>query len=233
ANWSKILQEFRGSSRRWYLSPALYAQYKIGLPLMSQYIHGKMIDLGCGDMPFREFLINQVDMYDSLDLWPQSNDVIFVGNIEDMNMIESCTYDSAICLEVLEHVPNPQQAIKEIHRILKPSGIVIISVPHLSRLHNIPHDYFRFTIYGITYLLQSAGFEIIDIKVKGGLLCFLGHQLSITILSKFWEVTLFRGILLALIKYCVTIPCYRIDRLFDSNRLFALGYIAVAQKFGD
>lgn len=233
ANWRKVLQEFRGSSQRRYLSPAIYAQYKVVLPLMSRYIHGKMIDLGCGDMPFRELLINQVDTYDSLDLWPQCEDITFVGDIEDMSIIEPCVYDSAICLEVLEHVPNPHQAIKEIRRILKPSGIVLISVPHLSRLHDIPRDYFRFTSYGLTHLLQLAGFEIIDIKTKGGIFCFLGHQLSIIIMGCCWGIPVIRRIAFAIVKYCVAIPCYKMDQFFDLNRLFALGYVAAARRIGD
>jgi|YelNatPaOPRAMG01_1025707.scaffolds.fasta_scaffold14612_4 SAM-dependent methyltransferase len=234
ANWHKVLQEFHGASQRRYLSPAMYVQYQVVLPLINKYVHGKMIDLGCGDMPFREFLINQVDSYDSLDLWPQVENVTFVGDIEDMSMIEPCAYDSAICLEVLEHVPNPQQAIKEIYRILKPSGVVLFSVPHLSRLHHIPHDYFRFTPYGLTHLLQLAGFDVVDIQAKGGIFCFLGHQLSIIIMSICGEMPyLIRKIALAVTKHCITLPCYKMDQIWDPDRLFALGYVAVARKPGD
>jgi SAM-dependent methyltransferase len=231
ANWGKVLKEFRGSSQRKFLSPAIYAQYKVVLPLINRYIYGKVIDLGCGDMPFKEFLINKVTVYNSLDLWPQVEGVTFVGDIEDMNMIDKDAYDSAICLDVLEHVPNPKQAIKEMHRILKPSGILLISVPHLSRLHFIPYDYFRFTLYGLTHLLRSIGFDVIEIQAKGGILCFLGHQMAIIIIASSWGLPfLIRQIVFSIVKYCITIPCYKLDQIIDPNHLFALGYVAVARK---
>lgn len=229
-NWQRALRDLIKSSQRQYLSPAIYAQYKAVIELIRRYVHGNLIDLGCGDMPFKELLLDLVDKYDSLDLWPQSEVVTYVGDIQNMNMIDSCTYDSAICLEVLEHVPNPQQAIIEMHRILKPSGILIVSVPHLSRIHDIPHDYFRFTLYGLIHLLRSGGFDIIDIRVKGGIFSFLGHQISTAIIGGCWGISVLRKIVRILVKYCITIPCYKLDKLIDFGGIFALGYVAVAQK---
>ncbi|MEM2676100.1 MAG: class I SAM-dependent methyltransferase [Candidatus Bathyarchaeia archaeon] len=229
-NWHKALEELSKSHWRRYISPAIYAQYDVAVKLMREYVYGNLIDLGCGDMPFKEFLLDLVDNYDSLDLWPHSTEVTYVGDIQDMSMIGPCSYDSVICLEVLEHVPNPQQAIREIHRILKPSGVFIVSVPHLSRIHNIPHDYFRFTLYGLATLLHSAGFDIVDIRVKGGIFSFLGHQISIFILGSCWGTPVLRKIALILVKYCLTIPCYKLDQWLDFGGIFALGYVAVARK---
>lgn len=229
-NWHRALKELTKSSHRRYLSPAIYAQYNVAVGLMRQYVYGKLIDLGCGDMPFKEFLLDLVNTYDSLDLWPSSEEVTYVGDIQNMGIIDSGAYDSAICLEVLEHVPDPQQALKEIYRILKPSGILIISVPHLSRIHNIPYDYFRFTLYGLTHLLHSAGFDIVDIQVRGGMFSFLGHQMSIVILGGCWGTPILRRVALTLVKYCITIPCYKLDQLLDFRGIFALGYVAIARK---
>lgn len=228
-NWHKALREARHPSLRQYLSPAIYAQYDIGVKIMRQYVYGKLIDLGCGDMPFRGFLLDLVDTYDSLDLWPNS-EVTYVGDIQNMSMLDANTYDSAICLEVLEHVPNPHQAIKEIYRILKPSGVLIISVPHLSRIHNAPYDYYRFTLYGLIHLLNSAGFSVITIQAKGGIFSFIGHQVSVFLVGLCWRAPVLRQIVSTLIKYCVTLPCYKLDQLVDFGGSFALGYIAVARK---
>lgn len=229
-NWHKALQQLIKSSQRRYLSPAIYAQYNVVVRLMRQYVHGNLIDLGCGNMPFKEFLLDLVNTYDSLDLWPYSEEVTYVGDIQDMSMIDSAAYDSAICLEVLEHVPDPQRAIREIYRILKPSGILVISVPHLSRIHNAPYDYFRFTSYGLAHLLRSVGFNIVDIWVKGGIFSFLGHQMSIVILGGCWGTPGLQKMALTLVKYCITIPCYKLDQLLDFGGMFALGYVAVARK---
>jgi len=181
-------------------------------------------------MPFKELLAEKVTTYHTLDLWPRSEKVTYVGDIQDMSMISTGSYDAAMCLEVLEHVPDPFQAAGEIFRILKPGGTVVVSVPHLSRLHDEPHDYSRFTIHGLRHLLQSTGLEVLEIQKKGGLLSFLGHQVSTILLSAVWPVPGLRQVMWFLNKWLVTRPCHRIDDLFDHSGILALGYVGVARK---
>jgi 2-polyprenyl-3-methyl-5-hydroxy-6-metoxy-1,4-benzoquinol methylase len=111
-------------------------------------------------MPFKDAISKHVSQYDSIDIESRSPSVTFIGDIQNMNMIASDSYDSALCIEVLEHVPNPVKAISEIHRILKYNAKLVCSVPHLSRLHEEPHDYYRYTKYGLSYLFENAGFRI-------------------------------------------------------------------------
>jgi SAM-dependent methyltransferase len=147
-----------------------------------------------------------------------------------MSMIPDESYDSALSLEVLEHVQDPWQAAGEIHRILRPGGILIVSVPHLSRLHEEPHDYFRFTVYGLQHLLETTGFEVVEIHRKGGLVSFLGHQVSTLLLSAVWPVAVLRKPVWFLNKWLVTRLWYRVDSLSNRSGIFALGYVAVARK---
>jgi SAM-dependent methyltransferase len=230
ANRKKIEQDLSNSSQWQYFSPVFYAQYKAVLPVIGRCVKGKMIDLGCGRMPFENLLVNKATVYHTLDLWPHSEKVTYIGDIQDMSMIASASYDSAICLEVLEHVPKPSHAISEIHRILRPGGILIISVPHLSRLHDEPYDYFRFTKHGLRYLLENEGFEVSEIKKKGGVLTFLGHQISTILLSTVWPVPGLRQVAWFWNKWLITQLCYGMDRLFDGSGAFALGYVGVARK---
>lgn len=213
-----------------YFSPVVYLQYAITLPLLLKNVHGDLIDIGCGKLPFKKFLLTQVSKYDSLDIKQFSSEVNIIADVQDMNMIKADTYDTVICLEVLEHVSSPSKALSEINRILKPGGLIIISVPHLSRLHDLPNDYFRFTQNGISFLLEQSGFNISELIIKGGLFSFLGHQWSTFILSAFYFVPILGKIIFEINRWLVINICIYLDKLSDSKGYFACGYVISASK---
>ncbi|MFH2231937.1 MAG: methyltransferase domain-containing protein [Patescibacteria group bacterium] len=81
----------------------------------------------------------------------------FVGDIMSMPF-EDESYDSIICLAVLEHVPRPWDAMSEMFRVLKPGGKIFVYVPFLSPYHAMPGyygDYFRYTEDGIRSLCEK------------------------------------------------------------------------------
>lgn len=217
-------------SARHNLTPGFYAQHVIITPLLRRYARGDVIDLGCGTMPFREIIADQVCTYDSLDREARVEGVTYLGDIEDMAMVPSARYDAALCLEVLEHLPHPDRALHEMARILRPGGWLVLSVPHLSRLHEEPHDYYRFTTHALRMLLQEAGLEVETIIHKGGALSFLGHQVSTLLVASLWHVPVVRQVAWFVNKWLITRPCYYLDRLIDRSGTLALGYIAVARK---
>jgi SAM-dependent methyltransferase len=65
---------------------------------------------------------------------------------------------TAICLETLEHVEYPRKAIDNLCRVLKPDGLLLLSVPMNLPIHNYPHDYWRFTPSGVESLLKPFCF---------------------------------------------------------------------------
>lgn len=225
-----IEQELVTIEQRRFLSPIFYAHYKLLLPLIRQHARGRFVDLGCGTSPFWYAVVELVESYHGVDLWPRSDKVSFAGDLQKLDMVRDESYDSAICIEVLEHLPEPGRALAGIRRILKPEGTVIISVPHLSRLHDVPHDYYRFTEYGLRYLLGQAGLEAISITPKGGLLTFLAHQLSTILIAVAWTVPLLKAPLLFLNRLVLVFGAFYLDRLLGTAAAFPQGYIVVARK---
>jgi SAM-dependent methyltransferase len=212
------------------LSPIFYAHYKVILPRVRRHACGRLIDLGCGSAPFWPAVVEQVTHYDGFDLWPRSDKVTLVGDIQGLAMIRDGVYDSALCIEVLEHLPEPAAAVAAIGRILRPGGVVVISVPHLSRLHDLPHDYFRYTEYGLRHLLGKAGLEVEELVTKGGLFTFLGHQLSTVLLAVAWTLPPLKPALLAFNRWVLARGLFMADRLLGTARTFPQGYVVVARK---
>ncbi len=93
-----------------------------------------------------------------------------VGDIHRMPIAED-SFDCVFCTGTLEHVRDPWQAIREIHRVLKPGGIVHIDVPFIQGYHADPTDYWRFTLDGLKLLCQP--FAEIDSGVHIGPSCGL------------------------------------------------------------
>lgn len=78
---------------------------------------------------------------------------------------EDGEFENVLCMSVLEHLEEPKKAITEMHRVLKPGGRIIMSVPFLFPIHEAPDDYWRFTKYGLQKLF-SEGWEIIELKAE-------------------------------------------------------------------
>ena len=78
-------------------------------------------------------------------------------------------FDTVICLEVLEYVESPAQALAEIRRLLKAGGKLVLATPFLHRMDS-DKDLWRFTEQGLRFLLEEAGFEIKDLKRQGAAL---------------------------------------------------------------
>jgi SAM-dependent methyltransferase len=229
-NRSSIDLELRNSLLRQYFSPVELCLYKSVLPRLKHYASGKLLDAGCGTMPFRQYLEGCVAEYHSLDVEKRVPEVEFVADVQDMRIVSSGSYDTVFCSEVLEHIPEPKRAIAEVRRILRPGGKCIFTVPYLSRLHEEPFDYFRYTRHGLQFLLEKNGFRVLEIVSTGSLFSFLGHQLSMVAVCSVWHIPVLKYGIFWLNALLCTLPCYWLDRLPGLARKLPLGYVAIAEK---
>jgi SAM-dependent methyltransferase len=90
----------------------------------------------------------------SVDKYERGPNIDRYDDLEDLKFADA-TFDAAVCWSVLEHVPHPQIGVKELHRVLKPGGLIWIQVPFLFPYHEGPRDYWRVTPDGLRIWMED------------------------------------------------------------------------------
>jgi SAM-dependent methyltransferase len=126
-----------------------------------------VLDLGAGNAPYRELFAHT--RYATND-WSQSEhrgaeQADIIGSADSLPVADS-TFDLVLCTQVLEHTPEPAAVLAECFRVLASGGRIALSVPLLWELHELPHDYFRYTEPGLRHLLTKAGFADVQVKPR-------------------------------------------------------------------
>jgi SAM-dependent methyltransferase len=129
-------------------------------------MRGVVYDLGCGIRPYEPDILCAAERYVGVD-WSSTYHALRADIIADLNdrlPIEDGVADTVVSFQVLEHLREPRTMLSEACRILKPGGRMIVSVPFQWHVRESPYDYFRYTRYGLEYLLRGAGFVNINIE---------------------------------------------------------------------
>lgn len=136
----------------------------------STYLTGHLIDIGCGTKPYKDLLAPYVTRHVGIDHPDSLHDTSNVDLIGSAYQIpaNNGSFDSALCTAVLEHLEEPEQALRECRRVLKSGGVAIYSVPFIWHLHEEPKDYYRFSKYGLKYLFEKVGFEVLELNALSG-----------------------------------------------------------------
>ena len=222
--------DLRASLRYWGFSAATYTLRKNLLPLVKKFVSGEVLDAGAGGLHGRQLIEKYSREYRSVDIKDRHGDLDLVADIQDLSILEADVFDCVFCSQVLEHLPHPEKALAEFHRVLRSGGHVLITVPHLSALHEEPHDYFRYTPYGLKNLMEEAGFEILELNRSGGLITFVTHPVSYVLNTVGWRIPVFRWLVWLLNFLLVVWPSVFFDWVFRTGRIWPTNIIAVGRK---
>ena len=134
------------------------------------YLKGRLIDIGCGPKPYESLLAPFVTDHVGVDHRDSLHDLSRTELLGDAYAVPSPdeSFDSALCTAVLEHLEEPELALRECYRILKRGGCALYSVPFIWHLHEEPRDFFRYSKFGLEYLFHKVGFEILELKPLSG-----------------------------------------------------------------
>lgn len=127
-------------------------------------MHGSLLDVGCGSKPYQDvfsFASGYVGLeYDTLaNRVANCAEYFYDGNTFPF---DAASYDGVVCNQVLEHVFNPDQFLREVARVLTPGGNLLLTVPFIWDEHEQPWDYARYSSFGLRSLLERNGFEVIE-----------------------------------------------------------------------
>ena len=162
--WSLLIEQLRGVAPR---------------------ASGRLLDVGCGNKPYEHLFRPFVSEYIGVEHEASFNetnashaggpDVLYDG----VNLpFEDASFDTVLSVQVLEHTPEPQRLLEEMSRVLRPGGMLILNAPFSFRLHEEPHDYFRYTPHGLRTMCQKASLEVTDVEPQGGFGSVIGHKLN-------------------------------------------------------
>jgi SAM-dependent methyltransferase len=187
----------------------------------------RVLDAGAGQGNYKTYF--STHRYCGLDLaigdaeWDYSR-LDVVGDLARLPFPDA-TFDACLNVVTLEHVSNPARVVCELARTLRRGGRILLIAPHEWEEHQQPHDYFRYTRYGLEYLLKNAGFEDISTVPVGGFFRLLSRRM-------FNALQFFPGPLIV-VGAILFVPAGLLLPLLDGldrNRSFTLGFVCSARK---
>lgn len=212
------------------VSAARYQLRKEVDDAIERWVNGDVLEAGCGRSPHRSILERRAASITRLDNDPRHQPDV-LADMQEMTEIDDGSFDAVLTTQVLEHIPRPLDAFRELARVLKPGGILVLTVPHLSMIHEAPHDYFRYTTFGLNELCRVSCFEIVEVHEVGGLVSFIGHIASVAFLTLvasrpglFWVTWSFNYVLLVRLLDLL-------DRVFGLRSVLPRDLLLVARRY--
>ncbi len=118
------------------------------------------LDIGCGGAPYAKYFPHRIGFDRAA-----GPGVDVVGDAHALPFPDD-HFERILCTEVLEHLIDPPKAVAEMRRVLQPGGLLILTTRFVFPIHDAPHDYWRFTRYGLEHLFRD--WEIVELQPEAG-----------------------------------------------------------------
>lgn len=190
----------------------------------------RVLDAGAGEGQYAHHFARHRYCGVDLAVGDQQWDYSRLHAVADLTVLPfgSGVFDAALHIVTIEHLREPGKALAEIARTLAPGASLLIAAPHEWEVHQAPHDYFRYTRYGLAYLLEQAGCEVREIRAAGGYFRLLARRLlnGLQFFAGGWRWLLFLPAAILLVPPALLLPF--LDFL-DRDRNFTVGYVCWAR----
>lgn len=138
------------------------------------FVKGALLDVGCGMRPYEKTFFSGAKTYLGSDYLSDRSRPDVIASALDLPF-EAESFDTVVSTEVLEHVPDPLRALREMRRVIRPDGFLILTTPMYWPRHEVPYDYFRYPYDGMLHLVKESGWELVKIFNRGNSYAFLGQ----------------------------------------------------------
>jgi SAM-dependent methyltransferase len=138
------------------------------------FVKGRTLDVGCGMRPYEKTFFAGASKYIGADYLTDRSKPDVVCSALDLPFGEN-EFDTVVSTELLEHVPDPLRAMREMNRVLKPGGHLVLTTPMYWPRHEVPYDFFRYPYDGLLHLLNESGLEVTLLFNRGRSYAFLGQ----------------------------------------------------------
>lgn len=209
---------------------------KEGILAFAGELKGKMLDFGCGSKPYRNCFT--VDQYVGVDYENEGHshkneqiDVFYDGkNIP----FEDGYFDSVLCTEVIEHVFNLDEVLKEINRVTRKDAKLLFTCPFMWNEHEVPYDFARYTRFALKSIFEKNGFEIIEFKKSGTFVTTIAQMMSLYAQESLYplmkKVFFLRWIYKFFFILSPNITGIVLDKILPGNQSLYLNNILLARK---
>ena len=177
--------------KKWVRVPADFVDMHLTwqrriLPTAAPLARGRLLDVGCGEKPYVDSFAPYVTEYVGVEhegafsltdaaTREHKPDLYYDGHTLPFG---DATFQTVLNVDVLEHTQDPARVVAEMGRVLEDGGVLILTAPFSFRIHEAPHDYFRFSPHGLRLLCERASLDVERIEPYGSLPSLIAHKVN-------------------------------------------------------